>query len=335
MKKKSFFRNSCLTLIVASSLALLLMGASRPAFGVKQIVLKGVSAFPRNNLYNTHIPVLIEMIEKDSGGRIKINWLGGPEVVKSFDQPESIKRGVIDMGLGNPFAYFKSLMPVALARGLSECSTLEERENGTYDLWAKIWREKVNAKYLGTLYNDIPFHIFSVKRIDKVEDLGGLNLRVMPLYVPFFKKVGAGTVTMPLPEVYTGLQRGIVDGTMFPVIITDFGWQEIIKYVVFPGIFHAELSVSMNLDKWNELPRDLQDVIMNSVKKLESTALVADEIKEEWSKQEKAGVKRITLPPEEAKKLHDIAYEETWKAVIKNAPVYGPKLRELTSPCKK
>lgn len=335
MRKGDVIGSRYVLSIVAACVVFFLMGVSGPALGAKQIVLKGVSTFPRNNVYNKHIPILIKMIEKDSGGRIKINWLGGPEVIKGFDQPESLKRGVIDIGLGLPFAFFKSLMPVSLARGLSECSPQEERENGTYALWDKIWQEKANAKYLGTMYNDIPFNIFSKKKIEKLDDLRGLNIRIMPLYAPFLKKVGAGTVTLPMSEVYTALQRGVVDGLMFPLFISDFGWQEIVKYAIVPGVFCGEMSVCMNLDTWNKLPKDLQEVIINSVKKLESSKLLVEEEKAEWAKQEKAGLKKITLPQEEAKKLHDIAYEETWKEVIRIAPAYGPKFRELTSPCKK
>ena len=60
-----------------------------------------------------------------------------------------------------------------------------------------------------------------------------------------------------------------------------------------------------------------------------------DRVKKEWEILSKAGMKKAKLPPADAKKLHDVAYEETWKAVIKVAPEYGPKFKALTSPCKK
>jgi hypothetical protein len=44
-----------------------------------------------------------------------------------------------------------------------------------------------------------------------------------------------------------------------------------------------------------------------------------------------AGMKDIVLSPEVAKKFVKTAYDSTWELVIKNAPEYGPKLRELSS----
>lgn len=79
----------------------------------------------------------IDMVCKDSNGRIKIIWLGGPEVVQSFTKAEAVKRGTIDIDLFNSFGFYRSLMPVGLAKGLSTYSPSEERANGLYDLWDK------------------------------------------------------------------------------------------------------------------------------------------------------------------------------------------------------
>jgi len=323
---------------VTIALAFVLIGSSNVVvFASDKIVLKATTVFPKNALWNMNVPLLVKMIEEDSGGRIKINWLGGPEVIKSFDQAEALRRGTIDMVLFNSFGYYKSIMPVSQAKGLSECYPWEERENGAYDLWDKLFQEKANAKYIGSMANTLPFYIYLNKKISKLEDLKKMSIRVMPLYVPMLKKLGANPVTIPPPEIYTALQRGVVDGFIWPVMISDFGWHEVTKYVVEPGIFQTEAGAFMNLDKWNKIPKDLQDVIINSMKVMEyiGEGNVLRAAQKELAKQKAAGIKKIILPPAEGDKLRRIAYEETWKEVIKNAPVYGPKFRELSSPCKK
>ena len=236
-------------------------------FGADRIVLKATTAFPKNMRFNMHVPKLIELIEKDSGGRIKVVWLGGPEVVKTFDQANALKRGVVDMLLYTPFAYFKSLMPVSLAKGLSECTPWEERKNGAYELWSKMFEEKVNAKYLGCMHANLAFHIFSKKKIEKMADFKGFVCRVMPLYVPFMKSIGASPVTMPPTEVYTALQRGVVEGFMWPVFISDWGWQEVVKYVIFPGVFQIEAATVMNIKKWNSIPKTFRTSLSRPWKK--------------------------------------------------------------------
>jgi TRAP-type C4-dicarboxylate transport system substrate-binding protein len=315
---------------------ILTVGLSGPALGA-EVVIKAISAFPKTNPVQMTIPTMIEMIEKDSGGRIKINWLGGPEVVKTFDQADSLKRGVVDMLLYYPFGYTKGLQPASLAKGLSECPAWVERENGAYELWDELFQKYVNAKYIGQCQSEGGFEIFTKKKVAKIDDLKGLIIRVMPLYVPFLKALGASPVTMPPPEVYTALKRGVVDGFMWPTIISGWGWQEVVRYAVVPSVFAIEPATLMNLDKWNKIPKDLQDSITNSFKKVERIGAKQwnDRVNKEWASLEKVGVKRIKFSEADAKKLHDTAYDETWKAVIKMAPKYGPKLRALTSPCKK
>ena len=66
-----------------------------------------------------------------------------------------------------------------------------------------------------------------------------------------------------------------------------------------------------------------------------ATKEFVEEAQKEWAKQEKEGVERITFSPDEAKKLHDIAYSETWKEVSKVAPGTSEKFKALTCPCAK
>jgi TRAP-type C4-dicarboxylate transport system substrate-binding protein len=57
------------------------------------IVLKAVTAFPRNHLNNDPVPIFIDKVNKRAEGKLKIDWVGGPEVIKSFDQV--LARGLV------------------------------------------------------------------------------------------------------------------------------------------------------------------------------------------------------------------------------------------------
>ena len=302
-----------------------------------QITLKAVSPFPKTHPLQVTIPTLIKKVEANTNGRVEIKWLGGPEVIKTFDQADALKRGTIDMLPYYPFGYTKSLMPVAFAKGMSECTAWEERENGATALWDKLFQKHMNAKYLGAPQSGGGFYIYSKKKIEKLEDLKGLIIRVMPLYVPFLKTLGAKPIVMPPPEVYTALTRGVVDAVMWPIVISGFGWQEIVKYAVFPGLFQLEAGTLVNLDKWNTIPKDLQETIIKSLKEVEH--LGAEEIskvaEKEWQTVKAAGVEIVEFSPEDAKTLREVAYRETWKEVMKMAPEHGQMFKDLTSPCKK
>jgi TRAP-type C4-dicarboxylate transport system substrate-binding protein len=298
------------------------------------ILIKGVTAFPRTHVNNDPVPLFIEEVNKRAQGRLKIDWLGGPEVFAAFDQIHAVKAGTVDMIIYYPFAYMKSLMPEAEAKGLSQLPEWDERKSGAFELWIEIFEKRVNAKYLGRFHNNINFHVYSNKRFEKIADFKGVNIRTMPLYIPFMRGLGANPVTLPPTEMYTSMERGVVDGFMWPRWgITGFGMQEVTKFLVEPGVFQIEPATMINLDRWKKIPKDLQDILMETMKEYEqiATKRVFALVEQEDKVREKAGMRTIRLLPEEGEKFIKLAYDTTWEQIIKVAPEYGPKLRKASS----
>ena len=298
------------------------------------IVLKGVTAFPKTHPNNDPVPFFIEEVNKRTQGRLKMEWLGGPEVFASFDQIHALKAGTIDMILYYPFGYMKSVMPEAEAKGLSQLPEWEERKTGAFELWTEIFEKRVNAKYLGRFHNNITFQVYSNKRFEKIGDFKGTNIRTMPLYIPFIRSLGANPVTLPPTEIYTSMERGVVDGFMWPRWgITGFGLQEVTKFIIEPGVFQMEPATMVNLDRWKKIPRDLQDLVMATMIEYEQIASkrAFTLMDQEYKKMEQAGMKTIKLPPEDGDKFYKLAYDTTWEQILKAAPEYGPKLRKAMS----
>src|SRR3974390_2904467 len=127
-------------------------------------------------------------------------------------------------------AFYTNLMPEADALKLAEIPIAEQRKNGAFEYINKIWNEKANMYYLGRLVEFQPFHIYLNKRIEK-PDLTGLKLRITPVYRDLFQSLGATVVTTAPGEVYTALERGVVDGYGWPIGgIFDLNWQQHTKY---------------------------------------------------------------------------------------------------------
>jgi len=298
------------------------------------IVLKAITAFPKPHLNNDPVPLFIEAVNKRAAGRLKIEWLGGPEVFAPFDQIHALKAGTIDMLLYYPFGYMKSLMPEAEAKGLTELAEWEERKSGAFEVWSEIFEKRVNAKYLGRLHSNITFHVFCNRKMEKVADFKGLKIRVMPLYIPFLRALGASPVTMPPPEIYTAMERGVVEGFMWPRVgMISWGLQEVTKFMIEPGVFQMEPATMVNLDRWKKIPKDLQDLLLEVIQEHEYIGSMRNYmiVEKEEKVREKAGMKNIKLPAEEAEKFVKTAYDMTWEEVIKAAPEYGPKLRKAMS----
>src|SRR4249920_3375043 len=237
------------------------LAAAAPALAqAQEVTLKLVSAFPENQFYVKRTVDWIADVNKDGKGVLQINFIGGPKAIPTFEVGKSVQSGVVDIGFTTG-AFYTNVMPEADILKLSETSAAEQRQNGGYDLISKIWAEKANMRYLAKTVEFTPFHLYLTKKIDK-PDLTGLKIRITPVYREFFQAMNAQVMTTAPGEVYTALERGVIDGYGWPIhALFDLNWQEKTKYRVDPGFYNAEVGLIMNLDKYKSLTAAQRDYL--------------------------------------------------------------------------
>ena len=214
--------------------ALLLSTSFAATVGAQEVTLRMVSAFPENGIYVQRILPWIQKVNTEGKGVLQINFLGGPKAIPTFEAGNAVKTGVVDMSL-NTGAFYTNVMPEADFLKLTQISVAEQRKNGAFDAINKVWNEKGNMQYLARMVENQPFHIYTNKKVDK-PDLTGQKIRISPVYRDFFQALNASVVTTPPGEVYTALERGVVDGYGWPIGgIFDLNWHEKTKYRIDPG----------------------------------------------------------------------------------------------------
>ena len=187
-----------------------ILGAASCTVHAQEVTLRMVSAFPENQFYVKRTIDWIEKVNRDAKGVLRINFIGGPRAIPTFEVGNAVKTGVVDLALTTG-AFYTNLMPEADALKLSETSAAEQRRNGGFELINKIWQEKANMAYLGKVVEFTPFHLYINKKIDK-PDLNGMKIRITPVYRDFFQAMGASVMNTAPGEVYTALERGVIDG---------------------------------------------------------------------------------------------------------------------------
>lgn len=297
----------------------------------QEVELKAVSFLPKDHKLCSMIPVWIDRINNDLKGVVKINWLGGPEVMSTFEQPEAIRKGILQIGF-IPAAYYMSLLPEADAISLSTYDYKKEREKG--GLWDYFVErhKKINMMLLGTWLHD-PYYLYEKKPVAGIEDLKGLKMRTAAKYDKMMLKLGIIPVTVVFGETYTALQRGVVDGFGWPTIgPREWGWLEYCKNVIdIPFYSRQNTFFLMNLDVWNKLPKNAQEKIMDITVKFEPDmkAYFEKEIDKEKREMEKLGVKRIKFSPEDTKKFIATANDAFWEDLEKKVPEQVKVLKKL------
>jgi TRAP-type C4-dicarboxylate transport system substrate-binding protein len=302
----------------------------------KKVTVKAVTAWPKSvwevgNFMN-FLDIVKDRVAREYAGQLEIQYAGGPEVIPNREQVEAARMGVVDMVFTTD-GYYVSAVPEVNALSVSMLDGWEERAKGVNALLDKLHQEKVNCVYLGRLGHNLPFTIYLRKPVTSA-DLSGLKIRCSPTNIPFLKKMGAQPVAIPPTEVYTALERGVVDGFMWPEgLIRDWGWEKIVKYVVHPGVYNGANVIVINKKKWDEIPDDLQKLLIEAEDEAARVAKqrALDLVKNEEEALKKMGIQYMELPPAEEKKLTDAAYSSLWDVIIEKSPVYGPKLREMVT----
>src|SRR4051812_13758289 len=314
-----------LRLIASAILALVLAGTA----SAQEAHLRGVSAFAEKTTYSRGFEKFIERVNASGKGVIQITYIGGPKAMPPFEVGNALKNGVVDLANATG-AFYTNLMPEADAWKLTQRPMAELRKNGGYDYMAKLYEQKMNAIFLARLVDNNPFHLYLNKKI-AAPDLTGLKLRITPVYRDFFQALGGTVMTTAPGEVYTALERGVIDGYGWPIhALFDLNWQEKTKYRVDPGFYNAEVSLFMNLDKYKALPAKVREA-------LDADTLAYEKQNDFWKtynenekkRQAEAGIQTISFDAATAQAYVAKAKEVGWANAIKSSPQYGEQLKKV------
>ena len=309
------------------TLLVIALGALPLAAQAQEAALKLVSAFGETTTYVKHMTPWIQKFNAEGKGVAQINFIGGPKAIPTFEVGTSVKNGVVEMAMSTG-AFYTNLMPEADFLKLTQITVAEQRKNGAFDYINKVWSQKANMVYLARMVDETPFHLYLTKKIDK-PDLNGLKIRITPVYREFFASMGANLIQTPPGEVYTALERGVVDGYGWPIQgIFDLNWHEKTKFRVDPGFYNAEVSIVMNQDAYKKLSAKQREYIQKQALALEAMNGVWKKLNEEETKrQAQVGIQTIKFDNAYREKAYDIA----WASATKQSPEHAPQMRKLFS----
>lgn len=307
----------------------LVVAAAATSASAQEVTLRGVTSFAEGTQFSKNFERFIEKVNKDGKGVIQINYIGGPRAIPPFEVGNAVRSGVVDIANATG-AFYSNLMPEADAFKLFSKPMSEQRKNGSWEAINQLHNQKLNSQFLTRQFHNVPFHIYLNKKIDKA-DFTGMKIRVTPIYRDIVQTLGGTPITTPPGEVYTALERGVVDGYGWPILgIFDLGWEKVTKYRMEPPFYSVEANILVNLDKWKSLTDAQRKVLTDAALWVESL----DEenvglIKAERDRQAKAGIETLDFGPAASQEFLKKANDAAWAVIIAKSPETGKKLREL------
>lgn len=236
----------------------------------KTVLWKMVTTWPPNfPVVGEGCNMFADFVEKMSGGRMKIQVYGGGELIPSLECFDAVSNGAVELGHGASY-YWAGKVPAgqffaSVPFGMNAQQTMGWVITGGGD---KLWEETYEP------FNITPMICGSTgaqmggwfnKEINSIEDLNGLKMRIPGLGGKVLNKAGGSAVTVAGGEIYTNLERGVIDATEWIGPYHDYlmGFYNAAKYYYYPG-WHEPgtvLELLINKPKFQELPSDLQHII--------------------------------------------------------------------------
>jgi C4-dicarboxylate-binding protein DctP len=213
-----------------------------------------------------------ELVHSRSKGQIKVEVYPSAQLGSNKELSESVRAGTIQMTAVAP-DYMTPLVPWFDALSLPFLWDSYTTEWAAFNGWlGKKMNEALEQKGVTIVaINEGGFNHFGnrVRPIEKVEDVKGLKIRVIPspILLASMQALGAKPIGMDYKEVYTSLESGAIDGILLPATyIWNAKFYEVISYYSLCGFFHFSMATFMNKKFLDNLPPDLKTIVLDSAK---------------------------------------------------------------------
>lgn len=307
-------------------LALFILAPFGSAAFAKVYKFRFAQITPAAHPYYSHISLpWAKEIEKRTGGKVKITLYPAGTLVAGNVMYSSIVDGITDIGTSS-FGWERGRHPVMDAVVYTPgFPSAKVACRVTNEAVRKFKLKELSDTHLLFVHTCAPMHMWTKVPIRTLEDLQGIEIRAAGATGKIVKHMGAVPVSAPQSQVYEMLSKGIVKGSISSLdVLKGFRQAEVVKNVSLAYFHVAPFFVSMNLDKWNSLPADIQKVFDDVSKEYID---IAGEV---WDKASSAGLQYakdeglqiISLSDAERARWHE-AYKPLKEEYIKDMESKG------------
>jgi len=292
---------------------------------------KLISGWPQNFPFTEEvIPRFIEIVKQEAGGDVSVT-VSGPDTVPSFEQLQPVQAGVFDM-LYTHGAYHSGTTGIGLAIDAVVNDPVRRRTEGIFEFMDKHYQQQGMKLIALPSTGTKGFGFYLRDPITGTPGLEGRKLRGTVTYHPLIKALGGVPVNLPPGDIYTGLQRGTVDGAAWALVGAEaYKWDEVIDYIAKPTFGQLSLMILMNLDRWNELSPKMQAAITEAGRLIEIEAIAVFDkmqVDEELSLQKK-GMKITEFKQEEAARFEQTFSNGVWSVAGTASKSEAEQMRAL------
>lgn len=219
---------------------------------------------------------LANWVKKMSGGRMEITVYGGGELIPALEGFDAVSNGAVEMNHGAAY-YWAGKIPASQFFAAVPFG-MNAQQMGSWIISGggqKLWEELYEPFDLLPLIcgnTGVQMGGWFNKEINSIDDLQGLKMRIPGLGGKVLAQAGGSPITVSGGEIYTNLERGVIDATEWIGPYHDYkmGFHQVAKYYYYPG-WHEPgpvLEMILNKSKFESLPEDLQEILKTACYRL-------------------------------------------------------------------
>lgn len=235
----------------------------------KKVILKLATSWPAHfPIMGTGVENFVERVKAASSGSIEIKLYPKNTLIPALAVFDAASSGEIDIFHSGPYYWKGKNSAFSLFSGMPFGMTAEEINawmhfGGGYELWRKLYAKHNLYPMLGGNTN-IQMGGWFRQEIRSLADLNGLKMRVPGLGGEVFAKLGVNPILLPAGEIYTALERGVIDATEWvgPFLDMKMGFYKVAPYYYSgwhePG---SILELTFNNTKWQKLSNEHKSIL--------------------------------------------------------------------------
>lgn len=288
------------TQIRTVTLGLGLAATMTPAFA-EEATLSAVYSLPSTSDLMAGYLAFVEDVNANGEGVLQIDLRGGTEVLPRNEQMNAVSRGIVDIYMG-PAGYYQGQIPDLIPIDAASVPADKLRAAGLQDAIDAAMRERAGVALLGLMGTGYAFQFYLTEEPTIAEDgtidLADLKIRGGSSYDAMYSALDIARVDVPAGDIFTALERGLVEGIGFTTIgISSGGWEEFLKYRIFPTWRQGNTILAANAAKIDGLTEEQRGYLMEMVEKHEMLAYdLAQSLEDvDSAALEAAGTKDIVL----------------------------------------
>jgi TRAP-type mannitol/chloroaromatic compound transport system substrate-binding protein len=284
------------------------------------ITLRMATGFSGGPLMDIGAKGFADRVQFLTENRIRIQVFPGGALGNALRVSETVKNGVADMGhlwMGWDWGADTTTVMFGGYAGSMDTDRMLHwlYEAGGIELQREYRMEKAGVVSMPLFIRTAEAFLHSRKPVRSLDDLKGLKLRTAGAWIDMSRSLGAAPVTTPQGEIYTALERGVIDatewGTLWENIST--GFHRVAKYVVIPGVHQptAPFELVINPASWNRLSDRDKRIIEHAARSvtMDTYLKVGNEDAKALEFFRKAGNEITELSPETIQAVRKIARE--------------------------